>query len=1192
MAKRFGSCVQWRAWVLGVFLCGAASLSSAQTSSLPSGATPNWTPGAAVTQKAAPAPAVTLAATAPTTTVYYDTSLTACPAGSTLDHFWHYQDTLDFRGSSWCGAAQADINWANANDTVTWRIPYRLEQCVAGSFWTYSHAYRDGSRYFSPPFRQINMTCTTTPVPPPPPPFPPDPPVPPPAGGGGSGGGGGCKQCPCGPDGAAAGNPILPATGDKVQTEGDYRDAGEHPLDLARTFRSSWIIGTAPGISGMGPAWRHRYAVSLLPGIDATHETVRITFGDGSGRSFSRPISPSGWAPDNSNDGLSSDISGYTYRNADDDSLWRFDSLGRLLTHTQRNGWVMNYSYNASGQLAQVTNQFGRAMTFAYNAAGLLQTVTPPDGQAINYTFDSEQRLSRVDYPDGKFKTYLYENPAFAQLLTGIVDENGTRFASFAYDTFGRAISTEHAGGVEKYTVDYGATPTDRTTVTDPLGTPRGYGYSIQLGKLAVTSADKPSASGFGDAASRVQNSAGLIDSETDFLGYQTLFTWDAVRRVPTSVTRAAGQPEAQTVNTQWHPSFRLPTRVTETGRTTEYTYDSLGNKLSETMTDSAPGPTQGVVRTTAWTYNAQGLVETETAPNGAVSRFAYDTTGNLVSSANALRHTTTFVYGTTGGSAGRVTQATAPTGLVTRFTHDPRGRVLSIDRGGEVTAYTYTPSGQLASTHLPGGHEISYRHDAAQRLTGWVDNRGAVGSFTLDNMGNRAAEEVRDALGNLVWRTARTINTLNRVQGETTGANLSRSYSFDANGSLRTEMNGLSQATLYGLDGLRRLTAITNAANASASLQYNALDAVTRASDFKGVATAYARDALGNAAQEASPDTGARTNQYDSLGLPTQLVDALGQATQIQRDLLGRPTLITWADGKTATLSYDRTGTTYNAAGAPSASKGYLSEMVDRAGTTRYLRDIQGRVLRTTQIMTGVSTKTANRAYVASGPGTGELDTLTYGSGGRLKHLYNAAGQLVQLNWNDLPLVTDITWNALGLPTSWNWAFTATAVVGPMTGLRSYDTAGRVTATEFSSYQYDPAGRITAITQQLWKPANSNPASTAVTTTVASFTVGYDALGRIQGFTGPAGQAAYTYDANGNRLSSVETSGSGTATQSVTRNYQVDATSNRLLGFTQQLQGPGGQSATSVQYGLSANGELLDDGLRRYRYDPDGRLA
>ncbi|CAM9187122.1 unnamed protein product, partial [Phaeothamnion confervicola] len=34
---------------------------------------------------------------------------------------------------------------------------------------------------------------------------------------------------------------------------------------------------------------------------------------------------------------------------------------------------------------------------------------------------------------------YLYENPAFPQALTGIVDESGQRFATFSYDSYGRA---------------------------------------------------------------------------------------------------------------------------------------------------------------------------------------------------------------------------------------------------------------------------------------------------------------------------------------------------------------------------------------------------------------------------------------------------------------------------------------------------------------------------------------------------------------------------------------------------------------------------------------------------------------------------------------------------------------------------------------------------------------------------------
>ena len=53
-----------------------------------------------------------------------------------------------------------------------------------------------------------------------------------------------------------------------------------------------------------------------------------------------------------------------------------------------------------------------------------------------------------------------------------------------------------------------------------------------------------------------------------------------------------------------------------------------------------------------------------------------------------------------------------------------------------------------------------------------------------------------------------------------------------------------------------------------------------------------------------------------------------------------------------------------------------------------------------------------------------GLLETITYPSGARLKHLHDATGRIVQLHWNELPLVTDIAWNALGQPVSWRWQF------------------------------------------------------------------------------------------------------------------------------------------------------------------------
>ena len=88
------------------------------------------------------------------------------------------------------------------------------------------------------------------------------------------------------------------------------------------------------------------------------------------------------------------------------------------------------------------------------------------------------------------------------------------------------------------------------------------------------------------------------------------------------------------------------------------------------------------------------------------------------------------------------------------------------------------------------------------------------------------------------------------------------------------------------------------------------------------------------------------------------------------------------------------------------------------------------------------------------------------------------------------------------------------------------------------------------------------------------------------------AGRRTITHDSNGNRLTSVQTTGSGTTSQVTTRAYNLASASNRLSGFTQTIQSSTGQSSTTVNHVLNANGDLLDDGLRRYRYDPDGRLA
>jgi RHS repeat-associated protein len=932
---------------------------------------------------------------------------------------------------------------------------------------------------------------------------------------------------------------------------------------MIRLFHSSWVKDAGNENSGLGLAWRHNHNSFLrkvsenilhvdLPGGER-NVFVRDTFGQ----------DPGPWRLLSGNNSFTFAGDEFELRRASDGVVFLFKS-GLLDSVTERSGLKVQYTYNASKQLVLVRNHFGRTLEFTYDGSGRLVSVLPSDGVPIGYSFDASGRLQNVTYGDGVNRSYHYENSLNANLLTG-VSIQGQRFSTFAYDQNGLVVSTEHAGGVNKYTVSYPSLGSS-ATVVDPLGQSRTYNYSSKGGYFAVIGSNWHSATSNSQAYTRVQNDLGLIEREGDFNSVYTTYQWDTARRLPLSVTEASGRPEARTTTTTWHADLPLPASVSSPGRTISYTYDNAGNRLTRSIAEANSG---GSARTTTWTYNAAGLVATETAPNGGVTSYTYDALGNVTQSTNAVGHVSAFTY----DIGGRVLTYAAPNGLVTAYAYDARGRMLSRSSAGQLTTLTYSPGGQVLTATLPHGQIITYSYDAAQRLTGWSDNRGSTGSYVLDNMGNRISEEVRGGQGQLVWQLARTINSLNRVTS-TSAAGQSVSYKYDYNGDLSSETNGLNETTSQGLDALRRVKSITNAENATASLTYNALDSVTSVTDPKSVATTYTRDALGNATSESSPDSGSESTQYDALGLPSSITNALGQATTITRDLLGRPTSIVHTGG-TTTLRYDQTP----------ASKGYLSEIEDASGTTTYQRDVHGRVVSQTQKLINNDTRTLAYSYH---PTTGLLSSTTYPGGQVLQNVYDATGQLTGLTWAGQPLVSGITWSPLGQPTGWSWNLPGGAAAIPAT--RSYNTAGQLTATEFSSYTYDAAGRITSLTQSLMQPASTDAQANTVVAAPATWTVTYNRAGRITGFTKQvaAGNAAntvtYTYDANGNRLTSSQQR-AGTTTN---RTYTL--TANRQTGFSQTQSGAS-TANTSVTYQYNAAGDLLNDGLRSFQYDSQERL-
>ncbi|MRV76866.1 hypothetical protein GJ700_34725, partial [Duganella sp. FT92W] len=139
---------------------------------------------------------------------------------------------------------------------------------------------------------------------------------------------------------------------------------------------------------------------------------------------------------------------------------------------------------------------------------------------------------------------------------------------------------------------------------------------------------------------------------------------------------------------------------------------------------------------------------------------YSYDANGNLATVANALGHVTTLSNYDAHGRVGRITDAN---GRATDFSYTLRGWLSGTTSAGMTTSYTYDNVGQLTGVSLPEGGMITYGYDDARRLVSVSDALGNSIGYTLDKLGNRTGEQVRDASGTLSRQLARVFDNLGR---------------------------------------------------------------------------------------------------------------------------------------------------------------------------------------------------------------------------------------------------------------------------------------------------------------------------------------------------------------------------------------------------------------------------------------------
>ncbi|KEI30663.1 type IV secretion protein Rhs, partial [Ralstonia solanacearum] len=414
---------------------------------------------------------------------------------------------------------------------------------------------------------------------------------------------------------------------------------------------------------------------------------------------------------------------GWQYTVVDTGAVETYDTSGKLQSVRERNGRTTTLSYNAANQLTTVTAPSGRSLGFAYDSQNRVASVTAPDGAVTGYGYNSAGMLSTITRPDGTVRQYVYEDSRFPTALTGIVDENGSRYATYAYDAQGRATSSTLAGGANAYQFQYG--DNYQTTVTDPTGKTSVYSFLKQNSVLLPTSISAPCGLCGSTRQSSSYDANNNLTQETDYNGTVTTHAYDSDKREIQRVD-GASTANARTTTTEWHKIWNLPLRIASPTKLETYSYDSNGNltRYSETPTADSDGSqgfsaaTTGSARTTNWTYTADGLVATSSGPRTDVAtsttyvyRTADDTStppqyrkGDLYQIVDPLGHATTINQY---DASGRPLQMTDANGTVTTFTYSSRGWLASqtitpASGTAQITNYGYDAVGQLTKVTLP----------------------------------------------------------------------------------------------------------------------------------------------------------------------------------------------------------------------------------------------------------------------------------------------------------------------------------------------------------------------------------------------------------------------------------------------------------------------------------------------------------
>lgn len=933
----------------------------------------------------------------------------------------------------------------------------------------------------------------------------------------------------------SVGNPIHIGSGNKYQLEHDLAmpTVRGATLHWQRHYNSRSHLR-----AGLGHGWTHSYSVRALK----TERGIRLRQADGReilyetrhGEKYLSGFNSDGWI----------ELSSATDAGASDTIRWHrssgevllFNAQGRLSQIKLVAQASISLQYNDKGNLLIVRDSNNRQFVLAYYPNGQVKTVKSSEGQRVDYRYDNKGNL-KLALRDGTFKRrYHYEDTSDANNLTGITNAEDIRYATWAYDEADRAILSEHAGGVQRVSVDY--SNDNERSVTNSKGQISHYVIGHTDGLAYVKSITGPGCGSCSASNVRYEyNQALQLTAQHNKSGERWWRLYDDLGRLSAIYRQQQSGKETLVTAFSFKDNQRNPNSFSRPS------VNPLGQHVVS-LTRNDNGQINSITEK-GWTPDFNGSY----SPMQRTSRYEYQDGQLLVSDgpvpgdSDRMQYPVQKSYKQHPAQASKTSESIALLGsdLRLRYVAAQQQAVIEQASGESYATLQYDKLGRIKRFKGPSG-EASVQYDGAGRVQYLIGTYGIKRKFKWSLQNTLLGFGYIDKQGEYIaqqrngYQDGKLVEQYRQYVG-------SANYVYDIFGRVDSISDAQSRQTQYAYNDQGLLANVTKFSGtpdkASTGLSYDVHGNVTGIRDPRGNQSLRAYDDFGHLLYKSNPDKGVTLYRYDAAGNVIARVDENAVINRFHYDNKNR--LIGMGPANTAptsTFSFDKLG-----------RENGRNSLRDKQ-TIEYSGKIKTITTRLKALGKGYSTKRESTV-------NGSIETLPNGHKLTISRTDNR--QALTLNGEQ---IAEIELDKRGRPIEKHFA-------SGYTESYHYKNSGELKRSQWlkqrnqiseTVYSYSAPSQISSIIKQ--GSANSN--STA--------TYNYDVAGRLIAVDIDGQLEAWRYDSNGNRML-LEQGAKKTA-------YSTQAYNNHYKNIDGRHQ----QTANT--------GELLSDARLTYRYNVGHRLS